>query len=194
MNNNKRLGMVIDQERCIGCEACIVACRLENNSSGFWIRVETQGGREKDTPSGVFPNLAMNFLPRLCNHCVNPPCVEACPEEALQKRDDGVVILDQGLCTGCQTCLSECPYSIIIFNEESNLAEKCNLCYHRIDEGLEPFCVVCCEGQAIFYGDLNDPNSIVSQLISKRKVFQLNPEKGTDPSVYYCSPKPKRRL
>lgn len=191
---SKRLGLVIDQERCIGCEACSVACRLENSSSGYWIRVETQGGSEKDTPSGVFPNLVMNFLPRLCNHCANPPCVKACPEEALQKRDDGIVIIDQDLCTGCQTCLSECPYNIIVFNEESNLAEKCNLCAHRIDQGLEPFCVVCCEGQAIFYGDLNDPNSIVSQLISKGIAFHLNPEKGTDPSVYYCSPKPKRRL
>ena len=93
MRNYKRFGMVIDQERCIGCEACSVSCRLENNTVDFWIKVETQGSTEKDTPLGKFPDLTMNFLPKLCNHCQNPPCVDSCPEGALQKRTDGIIIL-----------------------------------------------------------------------------------------------------
>jgi len=191
---NRRLGMVIDQERCIGCEACSVACRLENNAVEFWVRVETQGGSEKDTSVGTFPNLTLNFLPKLCNHCLNPPCVDVCPVEAIKKRDDGPVILDQNLCTICKACSDACPYNVIYFNEKEELAEKCNLCVHRIDLGLEPFCVICCEGQALHFGDLNDPTSKVSQLCSTREVFQLKPEDGTNPSIYYCPPKQRRGL
>jgi len=191
---NKRFGIVIDQERCIGCEACSVACRLENNSVEFLIRVETQGGLEKDTPKGIFPNLTLNFLPKLCNHCLNPPCVEVCPVDALQKRDNGPVVLDQSLCNICKACAQACPYDVIFFNEKEDNAEKCNLCIHRIDEGLEPFCVICCEGQALHFGDLNDPTSNVSQLLSTKGVFQLKPEEGTNPSIYYCPPKQRRGL
>ena len=102
MKMTKRLGIVIDQERCIGCEACSVACRIENDSADFWIKVETQGGNSKDTPQGVFPDLEINFLPKLCNHCEFPPCIDACPIDALYKRDDGLVILDRDLCNGCR--------------------------------------------------------------------------------------------
>lgn len=191
---NKRLGMVIDQERCIGCEACSIACRIENQTSHFWIQIETQGGDQKDTPKGKFPDLEINFLPHLCNHCDNPPCVDSCPTSALIKREDGPVILDKELCTGCKACISACPYDVIIFDEKNNIIEKCNLCVHRIDQGLEPFCVICCEGQALFFGDLNDPTNKLSELISRRGVFQLKPEEKTNPLIYYCPPRPKRRL
>lgn len=186
--------MVIDQERCIGCDACSVACRIENKTSNFWIIVETQGGNKKDIPNGKYPNLELNFQPQLCNHCNRPPCVDACSSEALIRREDGIVILDKQLCTGCEACISACPYGVISFDKELNIAEKCNFCAHRIDKGLEPFCVICCEGQAMHFGDLNDENSTISILISKRDTFQLKPEVGTDPSIYYCSPKPKRVL
>jgi Fe-S-cluster-containing dehydrogenase component len=102
--------------------------------------------------------------------------------------------LDRDLCTGCRACLEACPYGIIIFNENTNTAEKCNLCSHRIDNDMEPFCVMCCEGQALFFGDLNDPNSKVSQLVSQRDTFRLKIEENTIPSVFYCLPKPKRRF
>lgn len=194
MSNAKRFGMVIDQERCIGCEACSIACKIENKTSDFWIKVETHGGAVKDTPGGNFPNLTIDFLPRLCNHCEPPPCVASCPEDALQKRDDGIVILNQELCTGCQSCLSACPYNVIIFDDETNLAGKCDFCAHRVDQGLEPFCVICCEGQAIHFGDLNNSNSVVSKLISEKNSFQLIPEEKTNPKVYYIPPRPKKRL
>ena len=194
MSNSKKYGILIDKERCIGCEACSIACKIENNASDYWIKVETQGGADKDTPGGRYPDLTMDFLPKLCNQCENPPCVESCPEDALQKRNDGIVILDQELCSGCQACLTACPYNVIIFDENNNVAEKCHFCVHRVDQGLEPFCLICCEGQAIHFGDLNDTNSVVSKLISGKNIFQLKSEEGTNPSVYYSPPRTKKRL
>ena len=188
-----RLGMVIDQERCIGCDACTVACRLENNTTEHWIQVETQDS-QKDVPSGVAPDMWLKFLPKLCNHCSNPPCVEACPNNAITKTRNGPVVLDRENCDGCQACMDACPYDIIQFNPQKGIAEKCNFCNHRLEEGLEPFCLICCEGQAIFFGDLNDPNSLVSRKIAERETFQLKLDAGTDPSVYYCKMKPRRRL
>ena len=191
---NRRLGLIIDQERCLGCEACTVACRMENTTKEGWIRVETQNAAQKDTPEGRFPDLKMTFLPRLCNHCARPPCIDACPLEALVRREDGPVVLDQEECDGCQACMEACPYDAILYNREMEKAEKCNLCDHRTDSGLEPFCVVCCEGQAMHFGDLNDPAEPVSRIIATRETFQLNPGAGTGPSVYYCPPQAPRGI
>lgn len=191
----KQLGLVIDQERCIGCEACTVACIKENNpTAGPWIHVKTIGGEQKDTPSGRYPNLQMDFLPHLCMHCIRPPCVEVCPTNALWKREDGVVVLDNEKCDDCQECIGACPYGSILYSPEKGLVEKCDLCDHRIDQGLEPFCVVCCEGQAMYFGDLNDTTNHVYRLISSRKALPLRSEAGTGPSVYYCPPRERRRL
>ncbi|MBD3198293.1 MAG: 4Fe-4S dicluster domain-containing protein [Candidatus Lokiarchaeota archaeon] len=190
----KRYGMVIDQERCIGCDACTVACRLEHDSPQGFIKVFTQTSDTKDVPSGDFPDLKLVWIPKLCNHCENAPCIDSCPEGALVKREDGIVISDKELCTGCKSCIDACPYNVIYFNEKTNIAEKCNLCAHRIDNSLEPFCAICCEGQAIYFGDLNDPHSKVSQIIAKKDTFQLKPELRTNPIIFYSPPKKKRKL
>ncbi|UCD80637.1 MAG: 4Fe-4S dicluster domain-containing protein [Desulfobacterales bacterium] len=190
----RKYALIIDQERCIGCEACTVACRIEHNGVQGHIRVSTQDSLCKDTPAGVFPNLRMAFLPALCNHCELPPCLEACPLEAISKKENGIVFLDKEICDGCRTCLEACPYGAIIFNHEKDKAEKCNLCAHRIEQGQEPFCVICCEGQAIYFGDLNDPASSVSKLLSSGKTFCLQPEFGTKPRVHYCPPKEPQGL
>jgi len=190
----KRLGLIIDQERCIGCEACTVACKNENRGAQGWIRVETLNVYKKDTPQGQFPDLKMHFLPRICQHCDQPPCAEACPLEALIKQKNGVVMLDEATCDGCQTCLDACPYDALIFNDQTDKAEKCNLCSHRIEKGIEPFCVICCEGQALHFGDLNNPDSRVSKIIASGDTYQLLTDEGTGPGVYYCPPKKPRGL
>lgn len=184
---DKRYGLVIDLERCIGCQTCTIACKLENGfEKGSGITVETVGGPHQDTPSGIYPNLSMHYIPRMCMHCEKPPCADVCPEGAISKRDDGIVLLDEDLCTGCQVCIPECPYDALVLDDGKDLVRKCSLCYHRVDQGLEPFCVMCCETEAIFFGDLNDSDSVVSQMISKRDAGILYPEKGTGPGIYYC--------
>ena len=189
-----QLGLVIDQERCIGCEACTVACKNENNGSVGFIRVKTEHSAQKDIPHGTFPNVRMTFMPLVCNHCDNPPCAAACPIDAIEKRSDGIVVLDRESCDGCQNCLEACPYGAISFDTENTVAEKCNLCVHRIENGLDPFCVICCEGQAIYYGNLTDPNSPAGRLASNETVFSLKPELATAPTTRYCPPKEPRGI
>ena len=184
---DKRYGLVIDLERCIGCQTCRIACKLENDfEKNSGITVETVGGPHQDTPAGVYPNLSMHYIPRMCMHCEKPPCVDACTEGAIKKRADGIVVLDYGLCNGCQICISECPYDALLFDDEKDLARKCTMCSHRVDEGLEPFCVLCCETEAMFFGDLNDPDSIASRMILERNASTLDFDKGTGPCIYYC--------
>ena len=184
---SKRYGLVIDLDRCLGCQTCRIACKVENSlDKGSGIRVDTVGGAYQDTPKGKYPNLSMYFLPVPCMHCGDPPCLDACPEEAIYKRQDGIVLIDEEKCTGCQLCIPACPYDALVYDDNRDLVVKCTLCHHRIDEGLEPFCMVCCDIEAIFLGDLNDPGSKVSKLISKRSAYTLKPEAGTAPAVYYC--------
>ena len=185
---NIQLGLVIDQERCIGCEACTVACKNENQGSVGFMRVQTQNAAAKAVPVGTFPELRMTFMPLVCNHCDQPPCVDVCPVDAIEKRRDGIVILDRNTCDGCEACLDACPYSAISMDDEKEKAEKCNLCSHRIDKGLEPFCVVCCEGQAIHFGNLNDGEGTAGRLANQATSFQRVDEQGIGPSVYYCPP------
>lgn len=187
-----RLGLVIDQERCIGCEACTVACKNENSGSTGFIRVRTENVDQKDTPDGSYPELKLSFMPLVCNHCDNPPCADACPIDAITIREGGIVVLDREACNSCLNCIDACPYGAVFFQAENEVVEKCNLCIHRIDKGLEPFCVICCEGQAISFGNLNDPESKASRMARSDKAFQLLAEQGTGPSVYYLPPNKPR--
>ena len=183
----KRYGLAIDLERCIGCHTCTIACKLENGiEEGSWIKVRTIGGPHPDTPSGEHPELSMHFLPVLCMHCAQPPCLDACPLQAISRRGDGIVLIDESKCDGCQACLPACPYGALMYDAERNVARKCTLCAHRVDEGLEPFCVVCCETEAMYFGDLQDPDSPVSRIVAQRSAEVLQPEKGTQPAVYFC--------
>ena len=190
----KHYGLLIDQERCIGCDACTVACRLEHNVAEGFIYVYTEKSDQKDVATGSFPNCQLNFVPKLCNHCENPPCIQACPVDAIYQREDNIVLIDKNQCTGCQNCLEACPYDIMEFDAEEELAQKCNFCVHRIDQGLNPFCVECCEGQAMTFGDLNNEKSKIFNLISKKETFRLNVDLGTNPSVFYARPMKRRKL
>lgn len=191
---SKRLTLIFDQERCIGCDACTVACRIENDCKKGFINVLTQDSLQKDVAIGTFPDLSLVFLPRICQHCENAPCLSSCPSEAISRRDDGIVFLDEEACDGCKSCIHACPYEALSFNEKNNTSSKCNLCAHRIDDGLLPFCVVCCEGQAIIFGDLNDPESEVSKIKLTSATFRLKEDLNTEPSVYYKPPMEKREL
>jgi DMSO reductase iron-sulfur subunit len=182
----KRYGLVIDLEKCIGCHTCRIACKIENDMNiGSGIRIETIGGPYQDTPKGKYPQLSMYYLPVPCMHCGEAPCLAACPVEAIYKREDGIVLVDEDKCNGCQACISACPYEAFIYNPEKDLVQKCTFCVHRVDQGLEPFCVSCCETEALSFGDLNDPASKVSQLIAQRDVYTLKPESGAKPVIYY---------
>lgn len=189
----KRYGLVIDLERCTGCNACTVACKVEHGIEfGSGIRVDTVGGPHRDSPAGIYPNLSMYFLPVPCMQCEEPPCRDACPSGAIYQRPDGVVLVDEVKCTGCQDCLDACPYDALIYDSQREVVRKCNLCVDRIDQGYEPFCVVCCGYEAMFFGDLGDPESAVAQLAARRSDFALKPELAAGPAVQYCPPMSRR--
>lgn len=181
----KRYGMVIDLDRCIGCHTCSMACKAEHGiQEGSWITVDTIGGEHMDTPAGIYPDLKMSYLPKSCMHCAEAPCMEACPSGAIVKRDDGIVLIKEE-CDGCQMCLEACPYQVIFWDEANNVAKKCDFCHPRVDEGEVPYCVRCCETEALHFGDLNDARSNVSKLIKKKEAYNLLPETGAKPSVFY---------
>jgi tetrathionate reductase subunit B len=213
--------MVMDLRRCIGCRACTVACKSENNVSLGRFRAVIQ-----EETVGTFPNTRKGFLPLMCNHCEGnekdgvPPCVTACPEYpgkrlkyktadgktiryrggATYKRPDGLILIDKELCIGCGKCIDACPYGVRSFDPfvkaggdpDKQAADKCDMCVHRLDNGLEPSCVNTCQGRARIFGDLNDPDSEVSRLVKEHNLEKddnvLLPEEGTRPRVFYIDP------
>jgi Fe-S-cluster-containing dehydrogenase component/formate-dependent nitrite reductase membrane component NrfD len=173
-------GFLIDQRSCIGCHACTVACKSENEVPLGVFRTWV-----KYIEKGEFPNSRRHFLVERCNHCANAPCVEICPTQALFKRPDGIVDFDQRRCIGCKACMEACPYEAIYIDPVSHTAAKCNFCAHRIDQGLQPACVVVCPEEAIIFGDLDDRSSRISQLIGRNSVQVRRPEQGTEPKLFY---------
>jgi tetrathionate reductase subunit B len=132
----KKYALTIDHELCWGCKTCEVACKQENKAAdGIKFIAVTENG-----PKEINGKYEFSFHINMCRHCDDPPCMDVCPEEAITKREDGIVIMDYDLCTGCQACMDVCPYDAIAFDEDESLAQKCNLCHHRVDQGLLPAC------------------------------------------------------
>ncbi|MGW1679163.1 4Fe-4S dicluster domain-containing protein [Saccharopolyspora sp. NPDC002376] len=175
-----RYGFAIDQRTCIGCHACTVACKTEHEVPVGQFRTWV-----KYVESGDFPSTTRDFGVMRCNHCTDAPCVQICPTKALFKRDDGIVDFDRDRCIGCKGCMQACPYDAIYIDEDTHTAAKCNFCAHRVDEGLEPACVVVCPTHSIWVGDLDDPGSGIARLVNENPVQVRAPEQNTGPNVFY---------
>jgi Fe-S-cluster-containing dehydrogenase component/formate-dependent nitrite reductase membrane component NrfD len=175
-----RYGFVIDQDRCIGCHACTVACKEEHQVPIGVFRTWV-----KYVEKGEFPHTSRHFGVMRCNHCDSAPCIEICPTHALYRRSDGIVDFDNTRCIGCKSCMQACPYDALYIDPNSNTAAKCNFCAHRVENKLEPACVIVCPTQAIIAGDLDDSTSYASRLVATQKVSVRKPHKGTEPKLYY---------
>ncbi|MDZ7802311.1 MAG: 4Fe-4S dicluster domain-containing protein [Trueperaceae bacterium] len=171
---------VIDHRRCIGCHACTTACKSENE-----VPLGVNRTYVKHVEKGAFPDTRRSFQVTRCNQCEDPPCVAACPVTAMYQRGDGIVDFDKDACIGCKACIAACPYDAIFINPEDGSAEKCNMCSHRLDVGLEPACVSVCPAEAILVGDLHEPTGKVAQHVGRDDVAVRRPEKDTKPKLYY---------
>jgi molybdopterin-containing oxidoreductase family iron-sulfur binding subunit len=210
-DGDEKWGMVIDLQKCVGCDSCTVACKAENRTPpgvSYNVVMEEEHGE--------FPNVTRTNVPRPCMQCENPPCVQVCPVSATYKMDNGVVNVDYDRCIGCRYCMIACPYGARYFDFGENYDDevtgsgevtspeygvdrgpreggespvgnvrKCSMCMHRLNRGEEPACVETCVGDARNAGDLNDPDSDVSEMADSTRSFQLKESEGTDPNVYY---------
>ncbi len=252
----KQVAMVMDLNKCIGCQACTAACKSlwtddEGQEYMLWNNVETRPGpgyprdweqdgggfadgqlqygelpersahggeiplnheqafssgteirlqqkepmgyganQDEDTSSGTYPNNYHFYLPRLCNHCTKPACLEACPVRAIYKREqDGIVLVDQDKCQGIRMCNRACPYDKVYFNYVIKKSQKCIFCFPRVEQGVAPACARQCPGRLRFVGMLEDEDGPIHKLVYQWKVaLPLHPEYGTDPNVFYVPP------
>jgi len=194
--------MVLNLERCVGCNACTLACK-----SIHGLNPDTYYSRTFVSERGTYPNARLTALPTLCNHCEDAPCVKVCPVGASHILDNGIVVVDSGVCIGCRYCMAACPYDERTFIQANDTyypdqgitpyekamyaqhqigtVEKCDFCSARLNQGMQPACVQTCPAHARFFGDLDDPNSNVSLLLATNESTTLNPEAGTKPKVHY---------
>ncbi len=194
-------GMIIDIDKCIGCGNCVRACSNENGvPKGYyrtWVeRYETPEGQANPhvtSPDGGihgFPptpesKLKSFFVPKLCNHCADSPCVQVCPVGATFISPDGVVLVDKDYCLGCRYCVQACPYGCRYLHPDIETADKCTLCYHRITKGLTTACSENCPTGARQLVDFKNPKDPVHEFLRKNKVTVLKPQMATEAKVYY---------
>jgi Fe-S-cluster-containing dehydrogenase component len=205
----------VDATKCIGCLRCVEACKRENNVAQdahhfrTWVEryvylegedrpridshhdpvnIEASGSEKEYRFANRYKDAKVKkafFVPKICNHCTHPACVQVCPTGATYRTEDGVVLIDEKYCIGCQYCVQACPYGARFFNDRKGVSEKCTWCYHRITKGLQPACVEVCPVGARIFGDLKDEQSPISLFIRNNRVQVLRPETGNAPNVYY---------
>jgi len=210
-----RWGFLVDTHRCVGCGFCVKACKKENgipydaNVTRTWVEryvVLKDGKVLADSPKGArdgFTTTAIDrgaegmekvrdediakafFVPKLCNQCAKPPCVQVCPVGATYQTADGVVLVDRSWCIGCGYCIMACPYGVRFFHPVYHVADKCTFCYHRITKGMKTACVGACPFGARQIGNLRDPADPISRVILTQRVGVLKDAFGTEPQVYY---------
>ncbi|MDH3197085.1 MAG: 4Fe-4S dicluster domain-containing protein [Candidatus Krumholzibacteria bacterium] len=200
--NKHRWVYLVDTTKCIGCGACVRACRAENDvPEGMyrtWIEryeIPVEGEAHVDSPNGgelgfhaVTSGMEVRkafFVPKLCNHCEATPCTQVCPVGASYTTRDGAVLVDDKRCIGCGYCIQACPYGSRYLNPTTRTAAKCTWCYHRITKGLKPACVEVCPVGARMFGDRKNPDDPVNEMLATRRVQVLQPELLTKPQCFY---------
>lgn len=181
--------LLVDITKCNGCYNCQLSCKDEHvgndwspiakpqpNMGQFWYKIT-------ETVQGTVPKVLVHYMHEMCQHCDDAPCISACNNKAIYKREkDGAVIIDADKCRGGRSCLDACPYKVIYFNTGLNIAQKCTMCAHLLDEGWEePRCVQSCHMEALTFGEYDE----LKEKIEKEGFEQLHPEFGTKPNVYY---------
>jgi len=195
---------LVDINKCIGCGSCVRACEVENDVPAHhfrtWVERYQISGENKadiDSPNGGHDGFPPNpnpggitkafFVPKLCNHCTNTPCVQLCPVGASYRTEDGVVLVDEKRCIGCGYCVQACPFGSRFISPVTHTATKCILCYHRVTKGLLPMCVQSCPVGARRFGDRKRLGDEVTEIVATQKVRILKPELLTDPNCFYLN-------
>ena len=203
-DNGKLYGMGIQVDKCIGCGRCVAGCKAENDVPRepyffrTWVEryvIHTDNKVDVESPEGGINGfdpieddrgiMRSFFVPKLCNQCDNPPCVQVCPVGATFKTDDGVILVDKEYCLGCRYCIQACPYGARYLDPRSKTADKCTFCYHRLHRGLLPTCVELCPTQARVFGDMKALNSPLNRMMRMSQLQVLKPSLNTEPKVIY---------
>jgi tetrathionate reductase subunit B len=201
----KVYGFLVDTTHCIGCTRCVDACCKENDVPEGQLRTWIEryvyfkdGSIRVDSHSKTAPYafeelkpeeqkdvLKSFFVPKLCNHCKNTPCIQVCPTGASYQTEQGFVLIDESRCIGCSYCVQACPFGTRFINNNTGVADKCTWCYHRVQNGMKPACVEVCPSGSRVFGDVTDPESEISKALAANRIDVLKSYLGTQPRTRY---------